>query len=115
MKDEIKANKRVVFYQDENQQIIIGFIDAYEFDDYIWLDIYKYQEGKPGLTKINKYTFGNIEGKVSKDAMDEGSFMNFKNSLFYYWFISPNSIFSIRIASLPLISPLVLVFIAIIL
>lgn len=71
MKDEIKANKRVVFYQDENQQIIIGFIDAYEFDDYIWLDIYKYQEGKPGLTKINKYTFGNIEGKVSKDAMDE--------------------------------------------
>lgn len=71
MKDEIKANKRVVFYQDENQQIIIGFIDAYEFDDYIWLDIYKYQEGKPGLTKINKYTFGNIEDKVSEDAMDE--------------------------------------------
>ena len=62
--DEVKFNKKVVYYLDKNQQTIIGFIDVYVFDNYIWVDIYKSEEGKPGLSKIDKYTFENIASET---------------------------------------------------
>lgn len=71
MENKIKFNRSFVLYQNENQKHIIGFINVDVFDDHVAIDIYKYQEGKIGLSIIEKYSFGKINEEILKEDIDE--------------------------------------------